>query len=105
MDIRAKHNAKKILFFSDIISIENTPSAKRNIFRELNIQYNKLVHTRKEMFLSEIDTPQTTSNDKTFPFSVTLLPHQIFLMPESYQSAVDRDFLSNFKIYSDAEIR
>jgi hypothetical protein len=36
---------------------------------------------------------------------LTLLPHQIFILPFSFENFLNKTNLSEFKIYSDSELR
>lgn len=91
----------------DIIAIENTAVASRNIFKELNNLYLKLAKVRPECFLKNFknSTGDRKANLKDFNMSLCLLPHQIFILPLDYKSALSEDFLSDFLIIGDEYLR
>jgi hypothetical protein len=72
------------------------------VFRELNNRYMILTHARNEQFLSQISYDKDT---KIYSMTLTLLPHQIAIFPMSYKRALDNEFLTDFKIYNNEEIR
>jgi hypothetical protein len=76
------------------------------VFKEVNTQYMKLTHTRKDTFLSEMDAKVwKDTNIKSFYMKIILLPHQILILPKNFQDAIDPVFLSRFKVFQDQEIR
>jgi len=92
--------------FLDIISIQNQQTVTKNVFAELQKQYQKLTNCRNQSFISQIQTNTVKTEDlKIFKFTLTLLPHQLFILPLEFKSAMSQDFLSQFKVYNDAEIR
>ena len=94
------------LYFSDVISIENQQTVAKNVFAELKNQYNKLIHCRKDSFISQLESKTVKDVDyKAFTFQLTLLPHQMLIMPLEFKSAISRDVLFALKVYDDEEIR
>ena len=37
--------------------------------------------------------------------NLTLLPHQVLILPESYKDAMSKEFLEKFKVYNNVDIR
>ncbi len=63
---------------------------------------------KKHNFLKDIRSKIIRDVDsKIFSMTLTLLPHQLFILPENYKSALDRNFLDNkkFQLLDDNEIR
>jgi hypothetical protein len=61
---------------------------------------------RKDKFLSSIKIENEKKlNEKTFSMKLTLLPHQIFILPESYNSLINKKNFAAFKIYTNEELR
>lgn len=91
----------------DIISIENTTTVSRNVFKELASQYIKNVHVQKDNFLYNFSYPSVdrVSNLRDYKMTLKLLPHQIFIMPIDFKNALATDFLSTFTTLTDTELR
>lgn len=66
-----------------------------------------MVKVRPKLFLSNFTNPTSDkkSNMKDFNMSLVLLPHQIFILPLDYKSAMSQGFLSDFLILDDAYLR
>jgi hypothetical protein len=94
-----------IFFFADIVSIENTPRAKRNIFGELSRLYSKNIHGKKECLVSNITTEEGLNNSQTvFSITFTLLPHQILFFPIEYKELIlNPELFTEMQIYTDEE--
>jgi hypothetical protein len=92
-------------FFADIVSIENTPRAKRNIFEELSRLYSKNIHGKKECLVSNITTEEGLNNSQTvFSITFTLLPHQILFFPIEYKELIlNPELFTEMQIYTDEE--
>jgi hypothetical protein len=93
------------LLFLDCFAIEET--AGETIFQTLNHLYLEKTGVRKSKFIS---TPKvsTAKTKKKFSFQLTLLPHQIFIMPQDYELYLNEpntNILENFKKYNDSELR
>jgi len=85
--------------FLDIITVENQSKVSKNIFAELNKQYEKLVHCRKQNFLSKIISKSIKDVDsRVISMNLTLLPHQVLILPDSYYLAMDKSILVNQNI-------
>ena len=93
--------------FLDVISIENTATVSRNVFKELSSQYIKNVHVKNDSFLYNFSYPTAdrVSNLIDYKMTLKLLPHQIFIMPIDFKNALATDFLSTFTILTDTELR
>lgn len=101
-----KHTKVVVLFFSDIITIENTRLHKSDILAELSKQYEKLTHCRKKNFMKEFKMI-TINEKKTYNATLTLLPHQTLIMPESFKAAltIDEKNKSNINFIKDSDLR
>lgn len=114
--------------FLDIICIENQPGrradAAKNVFTELNKHYLKLVNARKDAFLSvnrskTVIIPETTvTNEKNeivvapgyslanYTMTLTLLPHQVFIIPENYLLSLNTEQIKkNCEIIDNVTLR
>jgi len=97
-----------VIIISDIITIEHSSTVAKNIFSELNKQFEKLTHCRKSNFLKNTTTKTLRDvSSKTFTMTLTLLPHQILMLPESYKSALSKSVLYHEKLtmYTDKDLR
>lgn len=76
------------------------------MFAELNRQHIKLLHSRKNSFITHLTSRlDKDTNYKIFNFSLTLLPHQTLIIPLAFKSALSQDFLSRLELVEDTDIR
>lgn len=85
--------------------MEKKQTIAKNVFNEINTQYFKLTNCKKDMFLKKILPMVRESDLKTFKMTLTLLPHQILILPETFRTAISTNFLSNYKVYDNKTIR
>ena len=65
-----------------------------------------MIHCRKDSFISQLESKNVKDVDyKAFTFQLTLLPHQMLIMPLEFKSALSTDFLFSLKTYNDEDIR
>jgi hypothetical protein len=69
------------LLFSDIVSLKNLKPAETNPFFEFARQYSQRVDARLDVVMPQ--SGQDLENLK-FDVTLTLLPHQVFIMPLLY---------------------
>lgn len=91
-------------FVLDIISIENKPAAKKNIFLEFNRLYENSTKCRKKVFVQN-SIEEKIGNKKNFKVNFTLLPHQTLIFPEIYLEKLNFELLNNFQLFNNNQIR
>jgi hypothetical protein len=91
---------------ADIVTIQNTPRAKRSIFGELNRIYSKHIHGVKNCLVSNITTEEGITDDQIiFTVTITLLPHQIIFFPAEYKDYIlNESIFENMQIYEDEDL-
>jgi hypothetical protein len=85
-------------FFSDIISVKSVD--RGTIFTHLANLYQKLISGKKLGFINPTKKPAALNAE----FLLTLLPHHIFIMPQSYYEHLE-NLPNNLIRLNDTEIR
>lgn len=71
------------------------------MLKKLNDLYIKLTHVRKDNFLKAFDDGSSDVHHA----KLTLLPHQVLIMPESFILGLEQDFIKKYQILTDKEVR
>lgn len=71
----------------DIVSVKRDSKSKKNVLLEFDKLYTKHVNGKKGCLFSNMQITQAVSEGYV-TVTITLLPHQILLMPESYRESV-----------------
>lgn len=102
--------------FLDILTFQNTNTAKRNVFKELNTSFVKKANILPKHFLTNITSENIEQAEfveeevlgkillKAFKFNLTLLPHQIIIFPIQYTKNITSD-VSDYKILDNNQLR
>lgn len=85
----------------DIMTIEGSPRTRKSILKKLNDLYIKLAHIKKDKFLCSFDA----GTNKVHKATLTLLPHQTLIIPETYRAGLEKTFLDRYRILNDEQVR
>jgi len=69
------------------VSVKRDSKSKKNVLLEFDKLYTKHVNGKKGCLFSNMQITQAV-NEGYVTVTITLLPHQILLMPESYRESV-----------------
>jgi len=92
--------------FLDIIQIENTTAAQRNIFKELQTLYTNISDAKTNSFIDHVSISSSSKKENYKEYSVTfyLLPHQILIFPEAWRNALSVDELEEYLVYDNSAL-
>ena len=92
-------------FFADIIAVADTALALKNPFNSLHKLYSDLAQLRSTSFIGQVNATDNIMDPqyRDFQVSITLLPHQILVLPFDIYSTINPP--QSLRVYSDTEIR
>ena len=96
----------KIVFdILDIISVANTTAAVKNPFAAVNKLITPLANLNPDLFLKNITWKDVDNRTRTYEMKLTLLPHQILILPEKVFNCIHPLSLQSLLRYDDDILR
>ncbi len=96
-----------MMAFTDIVSVKNIKPADANPFEAFSRLYCDTTNVHKETLLTDLETG-VKDGAPSFKFTFTLLPHQVFIMPQLYIDRLKNDLelvAKGIRVYNNDDLR